>query len=42
MLTVAGNTATVSGSGHAWLVTSDADGARVRAVGHGDAFTVPA
>src|SRR5689334_9034491 len=28
LLTVSGGTATVSGSGHAWLVTSGADGAR--------------
>lgn len=42
LLTVAGRTATVSGTGHAWLVTSDADGARVRALGHGEEFTVPA
>jgi cyanophycinase len=42
LLTVAGSTATVTGTGHAWLVTSDADGARVRALRHGEVFTVPA
>jgi cyanophycinase len=42
LLTVAGSTATVSGKGHAWLVTSDPDGSRVRALGHGEEFTLPA
>jgi cyanophycinase len=42
LLTVAGSTATVSGGGHAWLVTSDGSSARVRALGHGEGFTVPA
>jgi cyanophycinase len=42
LLTVAGGTATVSGSGHAWLVTSEGNGARVRALRHGEGFTVPA
>ena len=42
LLTVAGGTATVSGSGHAWLVATDANGARVRALRHGEEITVPA
>jgi cyanophycinase len=40
LLTVAGSTARVSGTGHAWLVTSDADGARVRALRQGAEFTL--
>jgi cyanophycinase len=42
MLTVVGGTATVSGTGHAWLVTAGADGARVRALADGEEFPVTA
>jgi cyanophycinase len=41
MLTVAGGTATVSGSGHAWLTTSTAEGVTVRALAAGEGFPVP-
>ena len=43
LLTVSGRTAYGrAGTGHAWLVTSGADGSRVRALRHGEEFTVPA
>ena len=41
LLTVVGHTATVSGRGHAWLVTPATDGAQVRALRHGEEFTAP-